>query len=70
MAEGFLFIYLGIVALCVLVGTIIGFACAKKSRKKGALIGAVIGITLGGYIASIAVFDTSSPTKELPVVAE
>jgi len=70
MAEGFLEVYLIMVAAWTLLGLIIGFVFAKKHRKKGAIVGTIAGIILGSVFASIAAFD-ASPTEEVPtVVAE
>jgi len=70
MAGGFLLFYFGQVTIGILLGMISGFAFAKKSRKKGAIIGGIIGLVLGGYFTSVASFDSGSSTRVPSVVEE
>ena len=67
MAEGFLLIYLGIVASWVLLGAGMGCAFTRRARSKGAMIGALIGMMLGGVCASVACFD-APPHSDVPLV--
>lgn len=70
MAEGFLTVFIGMVAGWTVLVAVLGVAFAKHNRKKGAIIGAIVGIVLGSVFASFTAFDSSSP-KEVPtVVAE
>lgn len=70
MADGFLAVFIGMVAGWTLFGAIIGVACAKQNRKRGAVIGAIVGIVIGSVLVPVTAFDSSS-TKEIPpVVAE
>ncbi|MDA0253736.1 MAG: hypothetical protein O3C39_00545 [Planctomycetota bacterium] len=70
MADGFLRIFIGMVAGWTLFGAIIGFAFAKQNRKQGAIMGTIVGLALGSVMASVTSFGPSSSKETQTVVAE